>query len=177
MHSSHAQLLGSGHIRHTVRRKEVLQGHSRSWSQRLAKTQARSQFCERMPRHWNHIRVATMMVQETRARERACQLETFVMINTCFTVGTGTRLSSRRAWEKESCTHRSKRRSRSQGGNIRCENWRSVSSPWTCQWAPMQQLESSTSSRLERVSRVICDSRQQCNESKSPSRRCSGKRT
>ena len=57
--SGQAELLGIGQARHTVLCESMLQVHSRSMSQRLAKTQACSHVCEGMPRNWNHVHVAS----------------------------------------------------------------------------------------------------------------------
>ena len=45
-----------------------------------------------------------MVGQETRARGSACQLETFVMVSTCFAVGAKTRKSLQRSREKHGDT-------------------------------------------------------------------------
>ena len=64
---------------------------------RLVKTQACSKVREGMPRHRKDVPDSPYSAtgQDTRARGRVCQLETFVMVSTCFAVGATTRLSLR----------------------------------------------------------------------------------
>ena len=84
---------------------------------------------------------ATVIGQETRARGRVCQMETFVTMSIRIEAGAPDCYRDG-LWGSRACTPHAWRHSKSWERRTLLDSWECISTPWNCKWAPMQPLES-----------------------------------